>query len=147
LPAPVGISAKTSLPAITASTISRWSGRNSSKPKYFFNASSTVVFSDRYRVTSTGYRVLLWCPSLARLIYYKMIALLRGAVRQKSPFTLVLDANGVGYEVLCTQAAFDRAPSVGTEYELWTRLVVREDSMTLFGFASPEERALFDQLI
>ncbi len=46
--------------------------------------------------------------------------------------------------MLCTQEAYESAPAVGTEYEIWTRLVVREDSMTLFGFASMEERALFD---
>lgn len=53
----------------------------------------------------------------------------------------------MGYEVLCTQEAYDRAAVIGEEYEIWTRLVVREDSMTLFGFASPAERALFDQLV
>ncbi|SRR5579883_1560275 len=76
-----------------------------------------------------------------------MISLLRGIVRQRTPLTLVIDANGVGYELLCTQEAFERASSIGEEYELWTRLIVREDSMTLFGFVSTQERALFDLLI
>ena len=73
-----------------------------------------------------------------------MISLLRGTVRHRAQNTVVIDAGGVGYEVLCTQEAFESAPTVGEEYEVWTRLVVREDSMTLFGFASIEERALFD---
>jgi Holliday junction DNA helicase RuvA len=76
-----------------------------------------------------------------------MIALLRGKLRFRTPYTLVIEAGGVGYEVLCTQEAYDRAVIIGKEYEIWTRLVVREDSMTLFGFASLAERALFDQLV
>lgn len=73
-----------------------------------------------------------------------MISLLHGTLRHRTPLTIVLEAGGVGYEVLCTQEAYEAAPAVGQNYELWTRLVVREDSMTLFGFASMEERALFD---
>lgn len=76
-----------------------------------------------------------------------MISLLHGTVRLRSPLTLVIEAGGVGYEVLVTQQAFENAPAVGEECELWTRLIVREDSMALFGFASQHERALFDQLI
>jgi Holliday junction DNA helicase RuvA len=75
-----------------------------------------------------------------------MISLLRGTVRHRSSLTIVLDVSGVGYEVFCTQEAFERAPATG-ECELWTRLIVREDSMTLFGFASIDERSLFDQII
>jgi holliday junction DNA helicase RuvA len=76
-----------------------------------------------------------------------MISLLRGKLHFRAPYTLVIEAGGVGYEVLCTQEAYDLAPVIGEEYEIWTRLVVREDSMTLFGFASLAERALFDQLV
>jgi Holliday junction DNA helicase RuvA len=59
----------------------------------------------------------------------------------------VIEAGGVGYDVLCTQKAYDRSPAEDSEYEVWTRLIVREDSMTLFGFASIRERALFDLLV
>lgn len=76
-----------------------------------------------------------------------MIALLRGTLRQRMPFTLVIEAGGVGYEILVTQQAYDNVPEIGIECEIWTRLIVREDSMTLFGFASIQERALFDLLI
>lgn len=76
-----------------------------------------------------------------------MISLLRGTLRHRAPFTLVIEAGGIGYEVLVTQQAFERSPAVGEECELWTRLIVREDSMTLFGFSSIQERALFDLLI
>jgi Holliday junction DNA helicase RuvA len=76
-----------------------------------------------------------------------MISLLRGTIRVRSPFILVLDVSGIGYEVLCTQEAYDNAPVPGQNYELWTRLIVREDSLTLFGFSSLDERTLFDQII
>ena len=76
-----------------------------------------------------------------------MISLLRGIVRHKTPFTITLDVGGVGYEVYCTQEAYEKAPLQDSDYQLHTRLIVREDSMTLFGFSSIEERTLFDQLI
>lgn len=76
-----------------------------------------------------------------------MISLLRGVVRHKTPFTITLDVAGVGYEVYCTQEAYEKAPPIEQDYQLHTRLIVREDSMTLFGFFSIEERTLFDQLI
>lgn len=76
-----------------------------------------------------------------------MLALVRGIVRYKTPFTLVLDVQGIGYEVLCTQQAFERAPAMGSEYEVISRLIVREDSMTIFGFSDVAERTLFDQII
>src|ERR1700733_13696372 len=76
-----------------------------------------------------------------------MISLLRGKLHFRAPFTLVIEAAGVGYEVHVTQEAYDRASVIGEEYEIVTRLIVREDSMTLFGFASIRERALFDLLV
>lgn len=76
-----------------------------------------------------------------------MISLLRGVVQFKQPFTIVLDVQGVGYDIHCTQQAYENAPVIGAEYQICTRLIVREDSMTLFGFASVSERALFDQVI
>ena len=77
----------------------------------------------------------------------RMISLLRGVIRFKAPYHLVLDVNGTGYEVLCTLETYELAPEVGKEYELLTRLIVREDSLTLFGFSRLEERTLFDQII
>ena len=76
-----------------------------------------------------------------------MISLLRGTVRYRLSSVIVLDVNGTGYEIICTQEAYDNAPQPEQNYELWTRLIVREDALTLFGFASIEERTLFDQII
>lgn len=76
-----------------------------------------------------------------------MIAQLRGKVLSKYPFNLVLDCAGVGYDILCTQEAYGNAPETGKEYSVVTRLIVREDSQTLYGFANFEERELFDRVI
>jgi len=76
-----------------------------------------------------------------------MIAHIKGILTSKEPFTLVIEAGGTGYEIFCTQEAFEKAPSEGNEYQVFTRLIVREDSQTLYGFATQSERKLFDQII
>ena len=76
-----------------------------------------------------------------------MIAHIRGILTSKEPFTLVIEAQGIGYDIFCTQEAYEKAPSEGKEYKVFTRLIVREDSQTLYGFSTKDERALFDQVI
>ena len=75
-----------------------------------------------------------------------MIAQIRGILLSKEPFTLILEAGGIGYEIFSTQEAYEKAPSIGSEYKMFTRLIVREDSQTLYGFATQDERKLFDQI-
>ncbi|HHX27746.1 MAG: Holliday junction branch migration protein RuvA [Bacillota bacterium] len=74
-----------------------------------------------------------------------MIAELRGVLVDKGKDTLVVDTGGVGYEVLVTQGLLN-AHSLQDSIHLYTRLVVREDGMTLYGFSTREERACFDLL-
>lgn len=76
-----------------------------------------------------------------------MIASINGILLSKEPGLIVLEAAGVGYEILCTQAAVERAPELGMQYRLTTRLIVREDSQTLYGFATTAERDLFDMVL
>lgn len=77
-----------------------------------------------------------------------MIVQLTGSLIEVTPSVLVLDVNGVGYELRCSAMTAASVPAVGTSgVTLLTRLAVRENSMTLFGFASREERTLFDRLI
>ncbi len=76
-----------------------------------------------------------------------MIARLRGRLIDKSPPQLLIEVNGVGYEVDAPMSTFFHLPEVGSEVVLFTHLVVREDSHTLYGFASLRERALFRHLI
>lgn len=76
-----------------------------------------------------------------------MIAHLRGTLLEKQPTRLVLDVGGVGYEVLVPLTTSQAAGEVGETVALHTVLVVREDSLTLYGFAEPRERALFLKLV
>lgn len=76
-----------------------------------------------------------------------MIGRLRGTVIAKQPPSLILDVQGVGYEIEAPMTTFYELPAVGTEVTLFTHLVVRDDAHLLFGFASERERRLFRQLI
>lgn len=76
-----------------------------------------------------------------------MIAHLRGTLLQKQPTRLVLDVGGVGYEVLVPLTTSQAAGEVGEVLALHTVLVVREDSLTLYGFSEAQERALFLKLV
>jgi holliday junction DNA helicase RuvA len=60
---------------------------------------------------------------------------------------LMIEVNGVGYEIEATMNACYQLPSVGTEVTLYTHLIVREDAHLLFGFANHSERAMFRNLI
>ncbi len=75
-----------------------------------------------------------------------MIAHIRGILISKEPFTLIIEAGGIGYDIFCTQEAYEHAPSAGNQYQVFTRFIVREDSQTLYGFATHDERKLFDQI-
>jgi holliday junction DNA helicase RuvA len=75
-----------------------------------------------------------------------MISSLEGEVLEKSPTRLVLDVGGVGYELIVPTSVLASLPPVGARTRVHTRLVVREDSLTLYGFEGPEGRALFDLL-
>ncbi|POM23222.1 Holliday junction ATP-dependent DNA helicase RuvA [Actinomadura rubteroloni] len=74
-----------------------------------------------------------------------MIAFVRGTVAVSGPDTAVIDVGGVGYAVQCAPATL-AGLRVGEEARVPTSLVVREDSMTLFGFADDDERQVFELL-
>ncbi|OUR81355.1 Holliday junction DNA helicase RuvA [Cycloclasticus sp. 46_120_T64] len=76
-----------------------------------------------------------------------MIGFLRGRVDQKQAPHVVLDVNGVGYDVETPMSSFFNVPAVGEQVQLRTHLVVREDAHILYGFISEQERALFRNLI
>ena len=59
----------------------------------------------------------------------------------------VVDVNGVGFLVRVPLSTLDALPAEGSDVKLFTRLVVREDALTLYGFATEGERALFDALL
>jgi Holliday junction DNA helicase RuvA len=75
-----------------------------------------------------------------------MISFLEGEVVDKGAQRIVLDVHGVGYEVSVPTSVVGSLPPVGKPARVHTRMVVREDAMTLYGFSSPDERELFDLL-
>ncbi|MBO3277255.1 Holliday junction branch migration protein RuvA [Pseudomonas schmalbachii] len=76
-----------------------------------------------------------------------MIGRLRGTLAEKQPPHLILDVNGIGYELEVPMTTLYRLPSLGELVTLHTHLVVREDAHLLYGFAEKRERELFRELI
>jgi Holliday junction DNA helicase RuvA len=76
-----------------------------------------------------------------------MITFLQGKLVETLPTQVVVDVNGVGYEVLIPLSSFDKIPAPGQLVKLLTQLIVREDAHVLYGFATAVERDLFRLLI
>jgi len=76
-----------------------------------------------------------------------MIGSLRGRIAAKTPPQLRIDVGGVGYELEAPMSTFFHLPAIGQEVSLLTHLVVREDAQLLYGFATPDERRLFRNLL
>lgn len=75
-----------------------------------------------------------------------MIAYVRGTLAEKSPTCAVLEAAGVGYELLIPISTYEKLPREGGEVKLLAAHIVREDDELLFGFATADERDLFTKL-
>jgi Holliday junction DNA helicase RuvA len=76
-----------------------------------------------------------------------MIGRLSGVLLEKNPPQLLVDCNGVGYEVDVPMSTFYNLPQLGERLTLLTHMVVREDAQLLYGFGSASERDVFRQLI
>jgi Holliday junction DNA helicase RuvA len=76
-----------------------------------------------------------------------MIGRLSGILLEKNPPQLLVDVQGVGYEVDVPMSTFYNLPGVGEKVVLFTHQAIREDAHLLFGFGNAEERAVFRQLI
>src|SRR3954465_14016602 len=76
-----------------------------------------------------------------------MIGRLSGQLAEKNPPEILVDCNGVGYEVDVPMSTFYNLPGLGEKVALLTHFVVREDAQILFGFGSAGEREAFRQLI
>ncbi len=75
-----------------------------------------------------------------------MISRLTGLLAEKSPPHVLVDCNGVGYEVQVPMSTFYNLPELGARVTLLTQFVVREDAQLLYGFLTPGERASFREL-
>ena len=78
--------------------------------------------------------------------FVSMITFLKGTLEDALPTKVVVEVNGVGYELLIPLSSFERLPSLGKPVMLKTQLVVREDSQTLYGFATEDERDMFKMI-
>lgn len=76
-----------------------------------------------------------------------MIGRIQGIILEKLPPELIIDVNGVGYEINASMNTFYHLPEVGDKISLHTHFVVREDAQLLYGFIDKEERSLFRTLI
>jgi len=76
-----------------------------------------------------------------------MIGSLRGRLTYKQAPSIIIECQGVGYDVDTPMSTFLELPTIGAELFLFTHMVVREDAQTLFGFATEDERALFRLLL
>lgn len=76
-----------------------------------------------------------------------MIGLIRGHILEKQAPLLLVDVQGVGYEINAPMTTFYKLPEIGKEISLHTHFVVREDAQLLYGFYSKSDRALFRTLI
>ncbi|NVD06319.1 Holliday junction branch migration protein RuvA [Vibrio sp. JPW-9-11-11] len=76
-----------------------------------------------------------------------MIGRLRGILIEKQPPELLIEVNGIGYEVQMPMSCFYELPNIGEEAIIYTHFVVREDAQLLYGFNTVKERALFREVI
>ncbi|MDZ7267843.1 MAG: Holliday junction branch migration protein RuvA [candidate division KSB1 bacterium] len=76
-----------------------------------------------------------------------MIAQLHGRLLSKSPARLLLEVNGVGYDIAIPLSTYEKLGPVGESITVFTHLLVREDALQLFGFATLEEKQLFLHLL
>ena len=76
-----------------------------------------------------------------------MIALLRGTLIEKSPNQAIVEAGGVGYDVMIPVSTFTGLPDAGAEVRLKIHTHVREDALMLYGFLTADEKTLFEKLI
>ncbi|ACQ68528.1 Holliday junction DNA helicase RuvA [Candidatus Williamhamiltonella defendens] len=76
-----------------------------------------------------------------------MISRMKGIILEKQPPWILLDIQGMGYDIQLPMTCFYQLPELGQEAIIFTHFVVREDAQLLYGFHHPKERAMFSELI
>jgi len=76
-----------------------------------------------------------------------MIGQLKGQIISKNPPEVLLEVGGIGYELLCPMSTFYQLDNSSEDTLLYTHLSIKEDSHTLFGFISKDEKSMFRELI
>ncbi len=89
----------------------------------------------------------MWLSRVEAADNASMLGRLTGTLAEKSPPQVLLDVNGVGYEVDVPMSSFYNLPGLGERITLLTHFVVREDAQLLYGFLTHDERATFRLLV
>ncbi len=76
-----------------------------------------------------------------------MIAYIRGVLDHKEPSRLIVDVNGIGYEIFIPLSTYQKLPALGGQVKLFTHHHVREDAVNLYGFLSSEEKEIFELVL
>lgn len=76
-----------------------------------------------------------------------MIAYVKGIIARKDGYGVILEANGIGYEMSMSSKALGTLPAVGNTAQVWTYLHVKDDGMSLYGFCDAAEKEMFAKLI
>lgn len=76
-----------------------------------------------------------------------MIASLTGVLKHKSPASIIVDVQGVGYDVQISLPTFYQLPALNESIHLWTHTHVREDALRLYGFSTIEEKSVYLMLL
>ena len=76
-----------------------------------------------------------------------MITYVRGLLDHKEPNRVIVDVNGIGHEVFVPLSTYQQLPAIGAQVKLHTHHYVREDTMQLYGFLSPEEKEIFEMVL
>lgn len=84
-----------------------------------------------------------WSYLVRPLRKHTMIATLSGLLQHKDPTSVILDVQGVGYEVLLSSRTYDKLPPTGEKAFLHIHTNVREDAIALYGFTDMEQKKLF----
>jgi len=95
------------------------------------------------RDSARGRRPALFLPEERKEVYHHV----SGTLKQLSPGEAVVEASGVGYRIAVPLSTSERLPSPGSTCTLLTSLVVRDNSMTLYGFLTEAERRCFERLL
>lgn len=76
-----------------------------------------------------------------------MIEYIKGTIAYKTSTMVIVENNGIGYQLLSSTRTLDNAGNKGDKVEIFTQMIVKEDSMTLYGFSTREEREMFNKII
>lgn len=76
-----------------------------------------------------------------------MFSYIKGPLTEVWEGGIVVEAGGIGWNILVPASVLDRLPRIGEEIRIYTSFQVREDAMTLYGFFSSQDRKMFNQLL